>query len=218
MKAEPQKENYVELTMRYKLLAIFGVFWGMVACASEKKPDSHVLHVWNSGGPDNLQTFQAKSQPALNSRLKAGEPVALLVDKSAYLMAVISADKVIKTYPVVFGFGAGPDKLREGDGATPEGIFRIQNKYPHPNWTYFLWLDYPTADSWRKHKAAKASGKLDASAGIGSEIGIHGVPLDQNQWIDQRKNWTAGCISLKNTDLKELYPWIKAGTPVKIVP
>lgn len=208
----------MKLTPKHNLLAILGVFWGFVACAPEQEMESRSIQVWHRGGPDNLEDIQVKSQGALKSRLKAGAPVALLVDKSAYLMAVISAGKVIKTYPVVFGFGAGPDKLQEGDGATPEGVFRIQNKYPHPDWRYFLWLDYPTADSWRKHKAAKATGKLQPKAGIGSEIGIHGVPLDQNSWIDQRKNWTAGCISLKNTDMKELYPWIKAGTPVKIVP
>ncbi|MGE3726241.1 MAG: murein L,D-transpeptidase family protein [Candidatus Sericytochromatia bacterium] len=208
----------MKIALKYNLLGIVAVIWGCVACEPEKVQESHSLHIWNNGGPENLESVQVKGQPALKTQLKAGAPVALLVDKSAYLMAVISAGKVIKTYPVVFGFGAGPDKLREGDGATPEGLFRIQNKYPHPNWTYFLWLDYPTADSWRKHRAAKASGKLDANAGIGSEIGIHGVPLDQNQWIDQRKNWTAGCISLKNTDIQELYPWIKAGTSVKIVP
>lgn len=50
MKAEPQKENYVELTMRYKLLAIFGVFWGMVACASEKNTDLKELYPWIKAG------------------------------------------------------------------------------------------------------------------------------------------------------------------------
>lgn len=208
----------MKLTPKHNLLAILGLFWGFAACAPENVKVSKVQHIWQSGGPDYLEASQAKSQGVLKTGLKAGAPVALLVDKSAYLMAVISAGKIVKTYPVVFGFGAGPDKLREGDGATPEGVFKIQRKYPHPDWGHFLWLDYPTADSWRKHKAAKAAGKLESKAGIGSEIGIHGVPLDQNSWIDQRKNWTAGCISLKNTDMKELYPWIKAGTTVKIVP
>ncbi|MBT9547468.1 MAG: L,D-transpeptidase [Candidatus Sericytochromatia bacterium] len=208
----------MKLTPKHNLLAILGLFWGFVACAPEHETESPSRQVWHSGGPDQLEATPAQSQGALKTRLKAGAPVALLVDKSAYMMAVISAGKVIKTYPVVFGFGAGPDKLQEGDGATPEGVFRIQNKYPHPDWRYFLWLDYPTADSWHKHKAAKAVGKLASDARIGSEIGIHGVPLDQNKWIDQRKNWTAGCVSLKNTDLQELYPWIKTGTPVKIVP
>ncbi len=209
----------MKIKLSDKLISILGAFLCLGACATEQKTASLGAQIdWHSGGPDNLEAPQVSPQTALDTQLNKGAKVALLVDKSAYMMAVISAGKIIKTYPVVFGFGAGPDKLREGDGATPEGVFKIQRKYPHPNWRYFLWLDYPTADSWRKHKAAKATGKLASGAGIGSEIGIHGVPLDQNDWIDQRKNWTAGCISLKNTDIQELYPWIKAGTPVKIVP
>jgi hypothetical protein len=27
----------------------------------------------------------------------------------------------------------------------------IKDMYPHESWSKFLWLDYPTTQSWRKH-------------------------------------------------------------------
>lgn len=192
----------------------------LVGCANEKQNKAGDTYSGETHPSESAVDLpqQVPRQAPLAQLLKPGQTISLLVDKSAYQMAVLKGREIVKIYPVVFGFGAGPDKLREGDGATPEGRFHIQKKYPHPQWRYFLWLNYPTPDSWRKHKAAKASGKLPMDAGIGSEIGIHGVPLEQNDWIDQRKNWTAGCVSLKNPDLIELYPWIQNGTEVRIVP
>ena len=36
--------------------------------------------------------------------------------------------------------------------------------------------------------------------------------------IEQRSNWTWGCISLKNRDVDELYRFVGDGTLVEIVP
>lgn len=118
--------------------------------------------------------------------------------------------------PIVLGTVPTGDKRQEGDRKTPEGIFRIRDKYPHPDWSKFVWLDYPTAESWHKHRQAKQLGQIDANATIGGEIGIHGVPAGQDNWIDQGKNWTLGCVSLKNADLEALYPYLSVGTVVEI--
>ena len=64
----------------------------------------------------------------------------------------------MKTYAVVFGGNPIDDKLQEGDSCTPEGDFYIINKYPHKNWSKFIWINYPTKDLWRKHEKAKAKG------------------------------------------------------------
>lgn len=148
-----------------------------------------------------------------------GKPrVSLLVEKSKYRLTVYDHDTAVKSYPIVLGGNPAADKLREGDRCTPEGQFQIQDKYPHPSWRRFLWINYPTPDSWRKHRRAKADGKIPPDAAIGGEIGIHGVPEGQDRLIDQRINWTLGCVSLKNADMEELYEVVEKGAPVTIVP
>ncbi|MBT3756536.1 MAG: L,D-transpeptidase, partial [Candidatus Cloacimonetes bacterium] len=50
----------------------------------------------------------------------------------------------------------------------------------------------------------------------GGEIGIHGVPAGYDNMIDEKYNWTLGCISLKNVDVNEIYKLIKVGTRIEI--
>lgn len=104
-----------------------------------------------------------------------------------------------------------------GDRKTPEGTLKIQDKYPHPSWSKFLWLDYPNAQSQCKHNRAKQMGDILQQITIGGEIGIHGVPIGQDALIDERNNWTLGCPTLKTQDINELYDVVKIGTIVEIV-
>lgn len=141
---------------------------------------------------------------------------SILIEKSKYRLTLYYDQQPIKSYAVVFGDPQG-DKRREGDLKTPEGILRIQDKYPHPKWSKFLWLDYPNAQSQCKHDRAKQRGEIPLSSGIGGEVGIHGVPIGADAWVDNRRNWTWGCPSLKTTDVNELYEVVQIGTIVEIV-
>mgnify|MGYP006281289177 CR=1 FL=1 len=146
------------------------------------------------------------------------EEVDVLIDKSEYKLSVMAGAVVMKQYPVVFGTSTMNDKLRQGDKCTPEGTFAVRDKYPHPRWSKFIWIDYPNEQSWEKHNRAKREGEIREDADIGGEIGIHGVPSGMNFLIDLRYNWTLGCISLKNDDVDELFPYIEPGvTTVTII-
>ncbi len=143
--------------------------------------------------------------------------VALKVEKGLYRLTVEYRGKAVKQYPVVLGRSPVDQKLRQGDGCTPEGAFKIKALYPHRNWGKFIWIDYPTAASWARFNAAKKAGKLRPSATIGGEVGIHGTPDGQDALIDQQTNWTLGCVSLKAADIEEIYGVCQVGTPVLIV-
>lgn len=142
----------------------------------------------------------------------------ILIEKSQYRLTVYYQNQPIKSYPVVFGNNPTRDKLKEGDMKTPEGIFKVKDLYPHPQWSKFIWLDYPNHQSWEKHLKAKRSRIIPISASIGNAIGIHGVNQGSNYLINERNNWTWGCISLKNEDVDEIYSIIEVGTVIKIVP
>lgn len=143
--------------------------------------------------------------------------IEIHIDKSDYTLKITADSITLKSYPCVFGGNPIDDKRYEGDGCTPEGEFRIKAKYPHASWSKFMWVNYPTADSWKKFNEAKQQGKIPQSSTIGGDIGIHGVPNNHNYLIDEKQNWTLGCISLKTPDVDEIYPYVKVeGTKIII--
>jgi murein L,D-transpeptidase YafK len=142
----------------------------------------------------------------------------ILIDKSAYTLQVFHKDSLLITYPCVFGFDEVRDKHQEGDGCTPEGDFGIRSMYPHKNWSYFIWVDYPNEESWNRFNKRKADGTIEPGGTIGGEIGIHGVPEGSDDLISSRTNWTLGCISLTNADVTDLYKSINKTTTMVIIP
>lgn len=145
--------------------------------------------------------------------------VFLLIDKSDYRMYLYEDVKLRKIYKVVFGNPDQSDKRQEGDRLTPEGTFHILSKRLDKSWNRFMLLDYPNEDSWNKFYDLQDAGQLPKTATPGGGIGIHGVEWNsgiRDNYVEGRINWTLGCISMKNTDVSELYEIIKVGTPVVI--
>ena len=142
--------------------------------------------------------------------------VSIIIDKSDYELSVYDDKGWYATYPVVFGNSSLGDKKMEGDKNTPEGSFKIINKRIHQKWCRFLSLDYPTPESRARFNLRKERGEIPANASIGGGIGIHGTWPHEDFIIDRYKNWTLGCISMKNEDVIELYQFTQPGTPVLI--
>ena len=142
--------------------------------------------------------------------------VYLVIDKSDYELNVYDEKGWYATYPVVFGNNSLDDKKMEGDRCTPEGVFHIVSKKNHEKWNRFMALDYPTRDSYEKFKRRKQTGEIPSDARIGGAIGIHGTWPHDDYIIDRFKNWTMGCISMKNPDVDDLYAYMPVGTQVTI--
>ena len=151
-----------------------------------------------------LFVAQCSAQKSLPNMIKdqgmSKNELSVKIDKSDYTLTVFHKSKKLIAYPCVFGFNAINDKHEEGDGCTPEGVFSIRSKYRHKSWTYFIWIDYPNKESWRRFNKRKANGVISKRSTIGGEIGIHGVPEGADDMIADRTNWTLGCISLRNKD------------------
>ncbi len=142
--------------------------------------------------------------------------ISIIIDKSDYELSVFDEKGWYATYPVVFGNNSLSDKKMEGDKNTPEGSFRIIGKRVHEKWCRFLALDYPTPESRERFNMRKQRGEIPANARIGGAIGIHGTWPHEDFVVDRFKNWTEGCISMKNEDVMEIYAFTKTGAKVTI--
>ena len=142
--------------------------------------------------------------------------VSLVINKSDYELNVYDEKGWYATYPCVFGNNSLDDKKMEGDRNTPEGIFHIISKRIHEKWDRFMAIDYPNKQSYEKFRQRKLRGEIPANARIGGDLGIHGTWPHDDYIIDRYKNWTMGCISMKNSDVEDLYTYVQSGTTVTI--
>ena len=142
----------------------------------------------------------------------------IVIDKSDYELKVFDQDGWFATYPIVFGSKDLRDKFKEGDRRTPNGNFKIVLKKFNKKWGLELLLDYPTKENVDQFNQRKSNGIIPASAKIGGGIAIHGTRPNEEWTVDEEYNWTDGCISLKYTEMLDLYSYIPEGTTVTIQP
>lgn len=160
-------------------------------------------------------------KPAMNDSLKhllSTSPYYIIVDKSDYELKVFDELGWYATYPIVFGSQDLSDKMREGDKRTPTGTFKIILKKIHKSWGPELLLDYPNEESQRRFSERKAKGLIPSSSRIGNGIAIHATRPGEEWTVDKFYNWTDGCVSVKYTEMKDLYSYIPVGTQVIIQP
>lgn len=142
----------------------------------------------------------------------------IIIDKSDYELKVYDEEGWYATYPIVFGSKDLGDKMKEGDKKTPDGQFKVIQKKIHPKWSYELLLDYPNQTSIQRFNERKQRGLLPKNARIGNGIAIHATRPQEEWTVDNFYNWTDGCVSVKYSEMKDLYSYIPVGTPVTIKP
>lgn len=203
-------------------LTILLVLWGLTGCAgAPPQPPTWPLLDTSLPRYEAREARLTPEQRFIDELLgkngyngNGSKPTVIVVHKSTRKLTLYQGLTPLKTYPVVLGRDPYNDKLCQGDTCTPEGVYRVVAKYPHPRWAMFIWLDYPNNQNWLKFAKAKKEGRLPEDADIGGQVGIHGTEDDWQNLTG--KNWTKGCVSLRNQHLEEIYPLVTEKTLVVI--
>lgn len=139
-----------------------------------------------------------------------GQIDRILIEKSARRMTLQQNGQPVRIYQIGLGFSPKGDKVRQGDGRTPEGIYRINRLNRGSAYHLSLGLDYPQPADIH---AARAGG-YDP----GGDIMIHGQPKALPDASVIKGDWTAGCIALTNAEIREVFAATPIGTLVEIRP
>jgi len=110
----------------------------------------------------------------------------VLVKKAERKLYLQKDGQNLKEYRIALGFAPVGDKLREGDGKTPEGIYRISGRNPNSRFYLSLRVSYPSAED-RREAAEKGFSP-------GGDIMIHGLP-NKAPFLGSAhllRDWTAG--------------------------
>lgn len=147
----------------------------------------------------------------------------VVIEKGARRLRLYAGGGLVRVRRIVLGFEPADDKVRQGDGRTPEGDFRICMKNEKSRFYLSLGLTYPNLEDAERglrdglitraqHKSIKRA--LEAGrcppwdTALGGEIFIHGGGT--------ASDWTLGCVALENPEIKELFDILPSGTPVRI--
>lgn len=132
-----------------------------------------------------------------------GPEVTLVVaQKGARTLQLFNNSTLLKSYHFELGFAPVGDKHFEGDGRTPEGLYFIDRSNPRSSYHLSVGISYPNDQD---RAFAEAQGRRP-----GGDIFIHGTPREMRH----KRDWTAGCLAVKNEEVEEIFSMVRAGTPI----
>jgi murein L,D-transpeptidase YafK len=144
----------------------------------------------------------------------AAPPMAdrVVVHKSTRTLNLLRDGKVLASFPVALGRDPFGPKQREGDGKTPEGVYRIDYKSMQSRYTRALHVSYPDDNDRARAQAMNVD--------PGGAIFVHGLPneygpVDPPPWS---RDWTEGCVSVGNVAIVKIWDAVPDGTPIEITP
>ena len=137
---------------------------------------------------------------------------AIVINKADRELILYRNGQKMLSYPVRLGPNGIREKRYQGDGAAPEGQYRISSKHGQGLTPFYraLVLDYPNEEDRRRYRLGQKTGQILASQAIEEQIEIHGV---ENELMAQ----TLGGVMLDNPQMALLYDRVSKGTPVTIV-
>lgn len=176
--------------------------------------------------PATRETFAGESISVHETYLKL--PLTsprIVVKKAERRLFLYDGKKLVRTYRIGLGLSPAGDKVREGDGRTPEGDFYIFTKNDKSQFYLSLGISYPNAKHAKRGlrgglingkqfdaimRALRAGTAPPQKTALGGDIYIHGHGVSSD--------WTWGCMALENDDIREMFNAITVGTPVTILP
>jgi murein L,D-transpeptidase YafK len=137
---------------------------------------------------------------------------SIVVEKSKRTLTLYLGGVPVRTYGVALGKQPAGDKVRIGDGRTPEGLFRIDFKNPQSKYHMALHISYPDAAHLQRANALGVS--------PGGDIMVHGLPpaFKDVGAAHRDYDWTEGCIAVTDDEIEEIWRAVPQGSPIQIKP
>jgi lipoprotein-anchoring transpeptidase ErfK/SrfK len=160
---------------------------------------------------DQIRTWRRWVAETIDWSRRTGSP-AIVVNKETHRLTVYDRGQLLRSYPAELGSNTAGTKLRSGDNATPEGRYQIASKKGQGQSKYYkaLLLNYPNDEDRARFARLQRSGQIPPRSSLGGLIEIHGEG-------GRGKDWTQGCVAVRNEQMDDLFSRVTIGTPVTII-
>lgn len=149
----------------------------------------------------------------------------VVVHKSSRNVALCKSGKLVKNLRAGLGSKPVGDKVKQGDGRTPEGVFYVPRLVPYSSFYKAFLISYPSVDAASRgfagglissavrsqiQSAHSACVEPPQDTALGGDIELigHGSSAD----------WTAGHVALDDKDVDVLWSSIGVGDSIVIIP
>ena len=148
--------------------------------------------------------------------------------KDEHLLLLMKGENAFKSYKIALcPFNPDKDKVKQGDGGTPEGRFYICEMLKEPKKAKYgarsMRISYPNIEDARRGlkdrlidydtykgilKEIHQGAMPNQSTILGGSIRIHGG--------GNSRDWTLGCVGMDDDDIIEIFDMVGPGTRVEI--
>jgi murein L,D-transpeptidase YafK len=137
---------------------------------------------------------------------------SIVVEKGKRTLTLYQTGIAVRTYRIALGGQPAGDKVKRGDGRTPEGLYRIDYKNDQSKFHLALHISYPDAAHVQQAR------KLGVSPG--GDIMVHGLPPGYKSVgaAQADVDWTEGCIAVTDVEIDEIFTAVPRGAPIEIKP
>ncbi|MBK1702753.1 L,D-transpeptidase family protein [Thiococcus pfennigii] len=153
-------------------------------------------------------------EKAIPPRLAASPPPAdaVLVEKGRRRLHLLRDGVAYRSYRISLGGRAEGHKAYEGDLRTPEGRYVLDWRNPNSCCYKSLHVSYPGPDDRRR--------AAERGRDPGGQIMVHGQLNGWGWlgWFNVWRDWTHGCIAVRNVPMEEIWRAVADGTPIEIRP
>lgn len=135
----------------------------------------------------------------------------VFVDKSDRALTLMSDGKIIRSYRIALGGSPSGHKQQEGDQRTPVGIYTLDYKNEKSIAHRSIHISYPNDEDKARAKSLEVN--------PGGHIMIHRQMngFGALGWLNQRRDWTDGCIAVTNTEMDRIMAAVQIATMIEIV-
>lgn len=166
--------------------------------------------------PTFTSSHKALSTEEILELIKTKPITSIEVFKNQRLLLLKNNNEVIRRYPIRLGFNPEGHKHFENDGKTPEGVYSIDWRNSQSAYYKSLHISYPDTKDIAYAKQHNQP--------TGGDIMIHGsVPksflsMPFSSTYMPHKDWTLGCIAVRNVDIDEIWQLVPNQTKIIIYP
>lgn len=139
-----------------------------------------------------------------------GKADLVLVFKAERRLELRLQGRTLRSYRIALGGNPVGHKVQEGDARTPEGLYQLDWRNASSQFYKSIHISYPS--------------QLDSDRAFGMDVDpggmimIHGLPNDFPPGRDGyfERDWTNGCIAVRNDEMEEIWHAVDDGTPIMI--